>query len=60
MQNVIRIGLLSFVVVAFAVGCGSDANPHPVNVKQDTRLKRMGEGNPEAKQPGQNSQAFSP
>jgi hypothetical protein len=39
-----RYLLIVFVTAAFAAGCGSDSNPRAVDIKPDTRLKRVGEG----------------
>ena len=59
MRYFIRTCLLSLTVAAFAVGCGSDATPHPVNVKPDSRLKRIGEGGADSRS-NQNQQALPP
>jgi hypothetical protein len=58
MQKLIRPGLLFFTLAAFAVGCGSNSNPRAIDVKIDTRLKRVGEGAPEEGKSNQNNQAL--
>jgi hypothetical protein len=50
--------VLALGLVVFTAGCGSEPNPRAVNVKQDTRLKRVGEGTPEQGKPNQNNQAL--
>lgn len=46
MRRLIRPCLAFLVLAAFVVGCGNDSNPKAVNVKPDTRLQRVGDGNP--------------
>ena len=52
--------LAALTLAAFVIGCGSDSNPHPVNVKPDSRIKRIGEGagGGESSQAGQNKSAL--
>jgi hypothetical protein len=48
---------LALTLAAFIVGCGSDSNPHPVNVKPDSRIQRIGEGGAGSSS-GKNQQAL--
>jgi hypothetical protein len=49
--------LVALTIAALAIGCGSDSNPRPVNVKPDSRIKFVGEGNGGSRG-GQNQQAL--
>jgi hypothetical protein len=50
--------LVAITLAAFVIGCGSDATPHPVNVKPDSRIQRIGEGGGANSQSNQNKQAL--
>jgi hypothetical protein len=60
MRKLIRPCLLALTVAAFVVGCGNDSNPRAVDIKPDTRLKRIGEGGVEPGKANQNSPALPP